>query len=95
MMRRVLALVAVLAMVIGPPLLLVAWGFTDWGSISIWSATDVRVLLGAMTLVGWAATSRSGRWRAPSPRSSPPRCPGDVSGPPCRGCRCRAPWRPR
>lgn len=55
MMRRVLALVAVLAMVIGPPLLLVAWGFTDWGSISIWSATDVRVLLGAMTLVGWAA----------------------------------------
>ena len=55
MMRRILALIAVLAMVAGPPLMLLAWGFTDWGAIRIWSATDVRVLLGALTVVGWFA----------------------------------------
>ena len=54
-MRRVLALIAVLAMVAGPPFLLLAWGFTDWGAIHVWSATDVRVLLGVLTVVGWLA----------------------------------------
>ncbi|HHU39012.1 MAG TPA: hypothetical protein GXZ45_07025, partial [Propionibacterium sp.] len=55
MMRRVLALIAVLAMVAGPPFLLLAWGFTDWSTITLWSATDVRVLLGALTAIGWLA----------------------------------------
>lgn len=55
MLRRILAVIAVLAMVAGPPLLLIAWGFTDWSSITLWSATDVRVLLGALTVVGWLA----------------------------------------
>lgn len=55
MMRRVLALIAVLALVAGPPFLLVAWGFTDWAAIVLWSVTDVRVLLGALTVVGWLA----------------------------------------
>lgn len=54
-MRRLLALMALLAMVVGPPLMLLAWGFTDWGAITLWSPTDVRVLLGALTVVGWLA----------------------------------------
>lgn len=55
MMRRILALAAVLATVVVPPWLLLAWGFTDWSAIGLWSATDVRVLLGALTVVGWLA----------------------------------------
>ncbi|MFT3876379.1 MAG: LysM peptidoglycan-binding domain-containing protein [Propioniciclava sp.] len=54
-MRRVLALLALVAMVVVPPVLLVAWGFTDWGSIRLWSITDVRVLMAMLTVLGWVA----------------------------------------
>ena len=54
-MRRLLALIVLLALVLGPPAALLAWGFTDWGAIHLWSPTDVRVLLAVLTVVGWAA----------------------------------------
>lgn len=54
-MRRILALIALLLLVVAPPVALLAWGFTDLGAIHLWSATDVRVLLAVLTLVGWLA----------------------------------------
>ncbi|MDO5535121.1 MAG: LysM peptidoglycan-binding domain-containing protein [Propionibacteriaceae bacterium] len=54
-MRRLLALIIVVALAIGPPAALLAWGFTDWGAIHLWSVTDVRVLLGGLTVLGWLA----------------------------------------
>lgn len=57
MFRRIMALIAVLVLLVGPPSALLAWGFTDWGAIHVWSATDVRVLLGVLTVVAWVAWS--------------------------------------
>lgn len=54
-MRRFLALIALLALSAGPPVVLAAWGFTDWGAIHLWSATDVRVLLAVLTAIAWLA----------------------------------------
>ena len=52
-MRRILALVALVAMLVLPPFALLAWGFTDWSSISLWTPADLRLLLGALTVIGW------------------------------------------
>ena len=54
-MRRILALIALLALVVGPPVALVTWGFTDWGAVHLWSTTDVRVLLAVLTALAWLA----------------------------------------
>ena len=55
MMRRILAAATVLALLVGPPVLLTLVGFTDVGAIQLWSASDVRPLLLALTVVGWLA----------------------------------------
>lgn len=54
-MRRVLAVLALAVMLVAPPILLLTWGFTDWGSIRLWRITDVRVVLAVLTVLGWTA----------------------------------------
>lgn len=54
-MRRLTALVALLTGVVLPPVLLVAWGFTDIGAIRLWSISDARILLLLLTVIGWVA----------------------------------------
>lgn len=53
--RRLLAVVALLGMLVAPPVLLLAFGFTDWGEMTLWSVSDVRTLLALLTVVGWLA----------------------------------------
>lgn len=55
MMRRILAVVTLLALLVGPPLLLLRVGFTDVGAIVLWSASDVRPVLLVLTLLAWLA----------------------------------------
>lgn len=54
-MKRIGAVLALLLMLVGPPVLLAMWGVADWGSIRLWRATDARVLVAVLTGVGWIA----------------------------------------
>ncbi|MFP5417448.1 MAG: LysM peptidoglycan-binding domain-containing protein [Actinomycetes bacterium] len=54
-MRRLLALMALVILAAVPPALLLTLGYTDWSGIQLWSASDVRVLLVALTMLGWLA----------------------------------------
>lgn len=54
-MRRFAAFVALLGIVLGSPAALTRLGFYSWGDLNVWVAADYRVLLGALTLAGWAA----------------------------------------
>lgn len=55
LLRRIGSFLALAALLIGAPAALVRLGFYDWGRVSLWSTADVRVLLGVLTVVGWAA----------------------------------------
>lgn len=55
MMRRILAWLVLLASLVLPPVGLVVLGFDEWGSLSWNSPTDIRLLLAALTIIGWIA----------------------------------------
>lgn len=85
-MRRIWAAAALVLMVVGPPFALVAWGFRDWAELTVFTPADVRVLLAALTIVGWAAWAvwvlalvlevvavvSAGRWRVRLPGLTAP-----------------------
>ena len=82
LLRRIGSFLALAALLFGAPAALVRLGFYDWGRVSLWSTADVRVLLGVLTVVGWAAwaaftanmrrtrgsrkRARRGMWLSPS-----------------------------
>lgn len=55
MMRRLGAAVALAALVVLPPWLLGVLGFREWHLLSLQAATDLRLLLALLTVVGWGA----------------------------------------
>lgn len=54
-MRRAFAVLLLVGIVVGTPVVLVVTGFYDWGSIGILVAADVRLLLAGLTVVAWLA----------------------------------------
>lgn len=56
-MRRLGSLLVLLALVVGPPALLLQIGFYAWGNLNLWAPADFRVLLGMLTVAGWLAWS--------------------------------------
>ena len=52
-MRRIGSLIVLLALVIGPPLLLPWLGFYAWAGLNVWAPADFRILLAALTVAGW------------------------------------------
>jgi len=54
-MRRLGSLLVLLALLGGPPALLLRLGFYDWGGLNPWAPADYRLLLGVLTLAAWAA----------------------------------------
>nr|NLI49286.1 LysM peptidoglycan-binding domain-containing protein [Propionibacterium sp.] len=54
-MRRLGSLLVLLALLGGPPALLLRLGFYDWGGLNVWTPADYRLLLGLLTLAAWAA----------------------------------------
>ncbi|MFV0453128.1 MAG: LysM peptidoglycan-binding domain-containing protein [Propioniciclava sp.] len=81
MTRRFLAWSALITLVVAPPLLLSTLGFTAWGSLSLASPTDVRLLLALLTGVGWIAwvgwlIALAGEVAALRSRRPPPVLPG-------------------
>lgn len=54
-MRRFVALIVLVALVVGTPLLLVNLGYYRWGTLNIWAPTDFRFLLSLLTVAGWVA----------------------------------------
>lgn len=54
-MRRSLALLLLVGLLVGPPALLAVVGFYDFGSLNLLVAGDIRLLLAGLTVVGWAA----------------------------------------
>lgn len=85
-MRRLLSLLALVAIVVVPPVALGTLGFTAWGTLSPGVLLDVRLVLAILTVVGWGAwavwvlsiaveavtllTSGRLRLRLPLPRAS-------------------------
>ena len=55
MMRRLGALVALIAMLVGPPLLLLWLGAYDWTGVTVAAPAGVRVIMLGLTVVGWVA----------------------------------------
>ena len=55
MMRRLLAIASLLLLAVGPPLALLRVGVTDVSAIGLWSLSDVRPVLVALTAAAWAA----------------------------------------
>lgn len=55
MMKRLAAAAALLVILVAPPLLLRLLGFHAWSEVDLLAPADPRLLLGALTVVGWLA----------------------------------------
>ena len=54
-MKRLVAALALLSILVLPPLLLMALGFHAWDEVDLLAPADPRLLLGGLTLLGWGA----------------------------------------
>jgi nucleoid-associated protein YgaU len=54
-MRKLVSLVVLLTLLVGTPFVLLRLGYYSWDRLNVWAPADFRVLLGLLTLAGWAA----------------------------------------